>query len=60
MAQVAVTTIENAGLINDYLALIISQATGGILGNARASLVDIKVMAEEAQRVFQLSVIEKR
>lgn len=60
MAQVVVTTIKNTSLINGYLDLIISQATGGILGNANVSLVDIKNMAEEAQRVFQLSVIEQR
>lgn len=58
--EVAVVTMENAWVINDLLEQIAKRAGGGILGNARASLIDIKIMAEEAQRVFQESQIKKQ
>ena len=44
-----ILTEEQFGVVSDKIDVIIKLAFSGILGNARASLVDIKSAAKEAK-----------
>ena len=52
-----ILTEEQFGVVSDKIDEIIKLAFSGILGNARASLVDIKSAAEEAKdALFEASI----